>query len=195
MTMTTIKEFIHLNQKIYGLKAETYDKIKVKISRELSKIEEWTAIQEPERDGNGRNSSIILDDVVLKKLSKAMKPYFRKLAKIPEKEFERLHARTTENYINRNQKFKEAIEPFEDPNHHRIPEKAIQSVMIQALFNDKYTLDLEAWERDYSAWIMMEGDDEYIPDEEMVILKYRLDNPQNFYVRKAINAKEKGSTE
>ena len=57
--MTTIKEFIHLNQRIYGLKAETYDKIKVKISRELSKIEEWIANQEPKREGNGRNSSII----------------------------------------------------------------------------------------------------------------------------------------
>lgn len=193
--MTTIKEFIHLNQKIYGLGPETYDRIKVKISRELSKIEEWNSNQEPERDGNGRNSSIILDDVVLKKLSKVMKPYFRKLAKIPEKEIELLSARTNENYINKNQVFKQAIEPLGDPNHHRIPEKAIQSVMIQALFSDKYTLDLEAWERDYSAWIMMEGDDEYIPDEEMVILKYRLDNPQKFYVRKAMNEKEEGSTE
>ena len=193
MTMTTIKEFIHLNQRIYGLKAETYDKIKVKISRELSKIEEWTAIQEPKREGNGRNSSIILDDEVLKKLSKVMKPYFRKLANIPEKEIELLSARTNENYINKNQVFKQAIEPLGDPNHHRVPENAILSVMVKTLFNEKFVLDLESWEQDLSNWIMMEGDEDYIPDEEMVVLKYRLDNPQRFYVQKVIN--EKGSTE
>ena len=41
----------------------------------------------------------------------------------------------------------------------------------------------------------MEGDEDYIPDEEMVVLKYRLDNPQKFYVRKPIDENEKGSTE
>ena len=193
--MTTIKEFIHLNQRIYGLKAETYDKIKVKISRELSKIEEWIANQEPKREGNGRNSSIILDDEVLKKLTKVMKPYFRKLANIPEKEIELLSARTNENHINKNQILKQAIEPFGDPNHHRVPENAILSVMLKTLFYEKFVLDLEAWEEDLSNWIMMEGDEDYIPDEEMVVLKYRLDNPQKFYVRKAIDENEKGSTE
>ena len=67
--------------------------------------------------------------------------------------------------------------------------------MIKTLFDEKFVLDLEAWEQDLSNWIIMEGDEDYIPDEEMVVLKYRLDNPQKFYVRKAIDEKEKGSTE
>ena len=43
----TIREFIELQQKIYGLDKSTFSKIKTKISRELSKIEAWTNEQEP----------------------------------------------------------------------------------------------------------------------------------------------------
>lgn len=43
----TIREFIELQQKIYGLDESTFNKIKTKISRELSKIEAWTNEQEP----------------------------------------------------------------------------------------------------------------------------------------------------
>jgi hypothetical protein len=65
----TIREFIELQQKIYDLDKNTYNKIKTKISRELSKIEAWTTEQEPTTRKTAKTKSIELTDEVLAELT------------------------------------------------------------------------------------------------------------------------------
>ena len=69
----TIREFIELQQKIYDLDKNTYNKIKTKISRELSKIEAWTTEQEPATRKTAKTKSIELTDKVLAELKEKMK--------------------------------------------------------------------------------------------------------------------------
>ena len=61
----TIREFIELQQKIYGLDENTFNKIKTKISRELSQIEAWTNEQEPVTRETAKTKSIELTDEIL----------------------------------------------------------------------------------------------------------------------------------
>lgn len=179
----TIREFIELQQKIYDLDKNTYNKIKTKISRELSKIEAWTTEQEPATRKTAKTKSIELTDEVLAELKEKMKPYFLKLSKFrPEDiEFERQYNEI--KAYNLTSDFKKSNHR-DNPETYEIPSYKKMEVMIEALFNLHFDLNEEKWKEDYSFYKEFESNPEVLPTEGMSFTTARLRDPYKYYVTK-----------
>ena len=178
----TIREFIELQQKIYGLDESTFNKIKTKISRELSKIEAWTNEQEPVTRETAKTKSIELTDEVLIELKEKMKPYFLKLSKFKSEDIE-LETQLNEiRAYNLTNDFKKSKR--ENPEIFDIPSYKKMEVMIEALFNLHFELNEEEWKNDYSFFKMFESDPEVLPSEAMAITTAKLREPYKYYVIK-----------
>ena len=74
----TIREFIELQQEIYNLPPETFAKIKVKVSRELQKMDSWFELDEKTKVA--KTSAFVLTEEMKNTLTIAMKPYFLKIS-------------------------------------------------------------------------------------------------------------------
>lgn len=178
----TIREFIELQQKIYDLDKNTYNKIKTKISRELSKIEAWTTEQEPATRKTAKTKSIELTDEVLAELKEKMKPYFLKLSKFQPEDIEFERQLNEIKAYNLTSDFKKSNR--DNPEIHEIPSYKKMEVMIEALFNLHFNLNEEAWKKDYSFYKEFESNPEVLPTDGMAVITTRLRDPYKHYVTK-----------
>ena len=178
----TIREFIELQQKIYDLDKNTYNKIKTKISRELSKIEAWTTEQEPATRKTAKTKSIELTDEVLAELNEKMKPYFLKLSKFQPEDIEFERQLNEIKAYNLTSDFKKSNR--DNPEIREIPSYKKMEVMIEALFNLHFNLNEEAWKKDYSFYKEFESNPEVLATEGMAVITARLRDPYKHYVTK-----------
>lgn len=178
----TIREFIELQQKIYDLDKNTYNKIKTKISRELSKIEAWTTEQEPTTRKTAKTKSIELTEEVLAELKEKMKPYFLKLSKFQPEDIEFERQLNEIRAYNLTSDFKKSNR--DNPEIYEIPSYKKMEVMIEALFNLHFDLNEEEWKEDYSFYKNFESDPEVLPTEGMAFTTAKLRDPYKHYVTK-----------
>lgn len=179
----TIREFIELQMQIYNLGTDkkTFNKIKVKTSRELNKIESWFELKE--KQPVGRTTAYILDNQTKNKLEIALKPYLLKLANINPLDFNKEKQNNLIKAENLDSKYELAPE-FEDGYRFKIPKDEKIYVMIEALFNEKYILDEEAWNKDYTNYHLFLTDEEALSSDSLAISNLRLRNPLQYYVKR-----------
>lgn len=180
----TIREFIELQMKIYRLEQndENFKKIKVKITRELKKIDSWFKITK--KQTVGKTSAFVLDETTKKQLEIAMKPYLLKIAKINHTEFQKVKQINEDKAESLNSPFHKSSIPQEEAYIYKVPNHEKMFVMIEALFNEKFDLDEEAWNGDYTNYNLFLDDEEALTSDSLALSNLRLQNPLKYYVKK-----------
>ncbi|MBG9984451.1 hypothetical protein HYO62_06045 [Aerococcaceae bacterium DSM 111022] len=178
----TIREFIELQMAIYNLRVDekTFNKIKVKVTRELKKIESWFELKE--KQTVGKTTAYILDEQTKNSLEIVLKPYLMKLANINPNEFEKEKQINLVKAKNIDSKYDLASD-FEDSYSFSVPMLEKIGVMIEALFNEKYILDEKAWNEDYTNYRLFLTDTEALSSDSLAISNLRLRNPLKYYVK------------
>lgn len=175
-----IKEFIEHHQEIYRLDKNTFSKIKTKVSRELNKIPSWFEIQD--KQPVGKTTAYVLDDETIAALTKAMRPYFQKLANIKPEDLKK-NIRTFETRIETETGFIKDNRISDESYNYSVPKEDKLYVMIEALFNERFELDEDAWNADYTNYQLFVSDEDTELSESVVLSSYRLKNPMQNYVK------------
>ncbi|HFI0562373.1 TPA: hypothetical protein ACGO35_000046 [Streptococcus suis] len=180
----TIREYIELHITLFGLANDkkTFNKIKTKVSRTLNEIDGWYELDSKVQVG--KTTAFVLDDDIYEKLDREMRPYFLKLAKIRAQEFEQTQKRLQLQYQNLNSEYELSTEPDKDPYLSEIPREEKLYLMIEALFEDKFELDEEAWKNDLTTQQLFFDDPDYHANTSLVMSAVRLRKPREYYVKK-----------
>ena len=185
--MTTVREFIESQLENYSIKKEHFQKIKTKVHRELNKMDEWYNLNDNDKKVVGKTTAYDRDSELCKKLEAVMEPYLLKLSPYSDNELKREGERLRRRAYN-------MVGPFlvnEDPDRKpfSIPKKDKLELMIEALFYDKFELDEELWNKDYSEVEIMKGEtDEYVDSLKnastgIKAQSARLQQPLKYYVK------------
>lgn len=180
----TIREFIELQMKIYRIEPtdDNFNKIKVKTSRELKKIDSWHKLEN--KQPVGKTSAFILDEITKKQLEVIMKPYFIKLAKINLEDFEKEKKFNMEKAESIDSPYHKSSRPQEEAYFYTIPNNEKMFVMIEALFNERFVLDEQSWNEDYTNYRLFFDDEEALTSDSLALSNLRLQNPLKYYVKK-----------
>ncbi len=182
MRMMIVREYIELYQSIYNLDENTYDKIKAKVYRELRKLNSWYELDE--KQSIGKTTAYVLDEETENKLNKVMRPYFQKLANIQSTAFEKQKKANKVFAENLNDLFVSDNRSDEERYTYEIPKEDKLYVMIEALFNEQFSLNEELWKEDYTNCQLFFDDEEAMESDSLIISTFRLKNPFKYYVKK-----------
>lgn len=183
--MTTVREFIESQLENYSIKREHFQKIKTKVHRELNKMDEWYNLND--KKVVGKTTAYDMDSKLCKKLEAVMEPYLLKLSPYSDNELKREGERLRRRAYN-------MVGPFavnEDPDRtpFSISKEEKLELMIEALFYDKFELDEELWNKDYSEVEIMKCEtDEYVDSLKnastgIKAQSARLQQPLKYYVK------------
>lgn len=184
----TIREFIELQQEIYNLPPETFAKIKVKVSRELQKMDSWFELDEKTKVA--KTSAFVLTEDMKNTLTIAMKPYFLKISGIDQNDFERekkknsIRVKNLDSYYHFSDKDDKSAYIFDIPRDEKM------CVMIEALFSRYFELDEETWKDDYTNYNLFLDDEEALLSDSLALSNMRLKQPLRFYVQQKNKEKE-----
>lgn len=183
--MITIREFIELQMVLYRLdltNSKTFNKIKVKVSRELQKINNWK--NRNEKKAIGKTTANLLDDATRRQLEVAMKPYFLKLANINHDDYTREKQRNSKRARNIANDYYINPTAEDEAYFYEVPKSEQLFVMIEALFNEKFELDKKSWNEDYTNYQLFINDEEALASDNLALSNIRLQYPIKYYVKK-----------
>ena len=175
-----IKEFIEHHQEIYRLDKNTFSKIKTKVSRELNKIPSWFEIQD--KQPVGKTTAYILDEETIAALTKAMRPYFQKLANIKPEDLKK-NIITSKTRMETETGFIKDNRTSDESYNYSVPKEDKLYVMIEALFNERFELNEDAWNADYTNHQLFVFDEDTELTDSVILSSYRLKNPLQNYVK------------
>lgn len=178
----TIREYIELQQAIYGLDADTFEKIKVKVSRVLKTIDSWLDIEHTKPVS--KTKAYVLDEATKTELDIQMKPYFLKISGLSKSDFEREKKINAARLKNLSSEYHYSERVDENPYLFEIPIQNKLQVMLEALFYDVFELDEEQWQSDYSSYQLFIDDEEALSSDSLAVANLRLKNPRKYYVKK-----------
>jgi hypothetical protein len=186
-----LTEFIEEQMTLYQIEnnKKNFSKIYKKCQRTLISLGFW---DKAELRLIGKSKTKHFEKEVIEKLKKETAEYFLKLSKFDKAKFDKIKEDNWAILFDDGDEddYRE-IDEEEYQYSRPIQRSQIVGLMLQTLFEEKYTLDLATWQRDsdFCNKIYKFGDDvgaqtEFINSNEYIIRINRLKNPSNYVKKK-----------
>lgn len=176
-----LNEYIELQQNIYGLEEESKNKIKTKILRTLKNNPEWKKLVSEQRKIKKQKSTELNENIIIF-LNENLKKYFFKISKLNLKDVKKQKKINEIESMNLENDFLISYKEEYDENY--ITNDLKIKVMIEAIFNENFYIDIKSWNKDLKFYNVFCDDSEVLKSEEMAIIRTKLNNPTKFYVKK-----------
>jgi hypothetical protein len=186
-----LTEFIEEQMTLYQIEnnKKNFSKIYKKCQRTLISLGFW---DNAEIRLVGKSKTKFFYKNAIDKLKEATADYFLKLSNFDKSKFDKIKE---DNWAilfdDGNEDYYREIDEEEYQYSRPIQRSQIVGLMLQTLFEEKYTLDLALWQKDsdFCNQINEFGDDvgaqtEFINSNEYIIRRNRLKNPSNYIKKK-----------
>ena len=186
-----LTEFIEEQMTLYNIEnnKKNFSKIYKKCQRTLISLGFW---DNAEIRLVGKSKTKFFYKNVIDKLKEATADYFLKLSNFDKAQFDKIKKDNwTSLFDDGNEDYYREVDEEEYYYSRPIQRSQIAGLMLQTLFEEKYTLDLATWQKDsdFCNQIRKFGDDvgaqtEFTNSNEYIIRYNRLKNPSNYIKKK-----------